>query len=186
MMRHIFRLFLALLVLSTTVIPASAQSDLGYFPVEELGILDQEDLEVDVNLQGSTLLIAAGALEDQDPRLKELVSSLTRVRVQVGNSERLDPQIVADRIAGAVSQLEAHGWVRIASVESDGEQIYVYSIDGSDGNVAGLTALVSDGAEEVVVANLAGSIDPVLLGTMISHLGEMDFDQFMSSDSSDD
>ena len=186
MMRHVFRLFLALLLLSTTVIPAAAQSDLGYFPVEGLGVLDQEDLEVDVNLHGSTLLIAAGALEAQDPRLKELVSSLTRVRVQVGNAERLDPQIVADRIAGAVAQLEAQGWVRIASVDSDGEKIYIYSIDGSDGNVAGLTALVSEGTEEVVVANLAGSIDPVLLGTMISHLGELDFDPFRASDSSND
>ena len=71
-------------------------------------------------------------------------------------------------------------------VVSEGEQIYLFSIDGSDGNIAGLTALVNDGGEEAVVANLAGSIDPVLLGSMLSHLGEMNFDQFKLGDFDDD
>ncbi len=181
-MRHTNRLFLVLLLLGTAVTPIAAQGGIGYYPVEELGILEPENLEVDVNLHGSTLLIAAGAMEDQDPRLKELVSNLTRVRVQVGSVEGLDPQVVADRIGSAVAQLEAQGWVRVVSVESESERIYIYSIDGSDGNIAGLTAMVSDGGEEAVVANLAGSIDPVLLGNMISRLGEMDLSQFIPGD----
>jgi len=182
MMRHINRFCFTMLLLGIAVIPAAAQDGIGVYPVEDLGILDQGNLEVDINLQGSTLLIAAGALQDQDPRLRDLVSNLTRVRVQVGSVESRDSQVVADRVNAAVAQLEAQGWVRVLRVESDNEQIYVYSIDGSDGNLAGLTVLVNDGGDEAVVANLAGSIDPVLLGSMMSHLGDMDLSQFIPGD----
>ncbi len=73
-----------------------------------------------------------------------------------------------------------------AEKSSRTERIYVYSVDGADGRIAGLTALVSDGGDEAVVANLAGSIDPVLFGSVIGRLGEMDLDQFFSVDSDHD
>ncbi len=183
---QVTRLGLALLVLTITVIPAAAQDTRGVYAVEDVGILDPANLEVDINLEGSSLKIAAGAMQDQDPRLRELVSNLTRVRVQVGSVEGMDQRIVADRISAAVSQLEALGWVSVVRVVSASEQIYLFSIDGSDGNLAGLTALVNDGGDEAVVANLAGSIDPVLLGSVMSHLGEMNFDQFKLGDFDDD
>ncbi len=186
MKRHVIRLSLALFLLAIAVNPAAAQDTLGTYPVEDLGILDPANLEVDINLEGSTLKIAAGAMQDQDPRLQELVSNLTRVRVQVGSIEGMDQRVVTDRIAAVAAQLEAQGWVPVVRVVSEGEQIHIFSIDGSDGNIAGLTALVNDGGDEAVVANLAGSIDPVLLGSMISHLGELDFDQFILGDSDDD
>lgn len=186
MKRHMIRLSLALALISLAVNPAAAQSTLGFYPVEDLGILDSSALDVDVNLEGSSLKIAVGAMQDQDPRLQELVSNLTRVRVQVGSTEGVDQQIVADRIGAAVAQLEAQGWVPVVRVVSESEQIYVFSIDGSDGNIAGLTLLVNDGEEEGVVANLAGSIDPVLLGSTISHLGEMDLSSFMEGIADDD
>ena len=165
--------------------PAAGQG-LGYFPVEELGIVDPANLEVDINLEGSTLQIAAGAMQDQDPRVRDLVSNLTRVRVQVGSSEGRDPIIVAERIAAAAAQLEAQGWSRIISVEDDGDKVYVYSIDRGDGTIAGLTALVGSEDEEVVVANIAGSIDPVLLGAAMSRMHTMDLSQFIPADGDDD
>jgi Domain of unknown function (DUF4252) len=185
MKRHAICLSLALLLIAVAANPAAAQDTLGVYPVEDLGILDPATLEVDVNLSGSTLKIAAGAMQDQDSRLLKLVSNLTRVRVQVGSVEGMDQRIVADRIGEAVAQLEAKGWVSVIRIETDGEQIYVFSIDGSGGNIAGLTALVNDGGDEAVVANLAGDIDPVLLGSMLSHLGEMDFDQFILGNDDD-
>jgi hypothetical protein len=63
---------------------------------------------------------------------------------------------------------------------------HVFSIDGSNGNIAGLTALVNGDDEEAVVANLAGSIDPVLLGSMMSHLGGLDLNRFVPGESDDD
>ena len=166
-------------------IPVAAQG-LGYYPVEELGILDPGALEVDINLEGTTLQIAAGAMQDQDPQLRKLVSNLTRVRVQVGSAQGLDGGLVSQRIDDAVAQLEAKGWARIISVEDGGEKVYVYSIDVGDGTIAGLTALVNAGDEEIVVANIVGSIDPVLLGSAMSKMHTMDLSQFMPSDADDD
>ncbi|MBD3851445.1 MAG: hypothetical protein IFK93_09120, partial [Acidobacteria bacterium] len=42
---------------------ASAQS--GYYPIEEMGIFADGDLEVDVDLSGAMLRVAAGAMENQ-------------------------------------------------------------------------------------------------------------------------
>jgi hypothetical protein len=78
--------------------PITAQG-LGYYPVEDLGILDSSDLEIDINLEGSTLQIAVGAMQDEDPRIKDLVSNLTRVRVQVGEPEGLDPGVRRGRFS---------------------------------------------------------------------------------------
>ena len=96
--------------------------------------------------------------------------------------EGIDPAVVADRIAGAVIQLESQGWTRVVRVENGFEQVYVYSMDGGNGTIAGLTALVNDGGDEAVVANIAGAIDPVLLGSMMTRLGDIDFDKFMPDD----
>jgi len=178
------RIFIPAVVLCFFIaIPVAAQG-LGTYPVEELGILDPGTLEVDINLEGTTLQIAAGAM--QDPQLRKLVSNLTRVRVQVGSAEDLDGGLVSQRIDDAVAQLEAKGWARIISVEDGREKIYVYSIDVGDGTIAGLTALVNAGDEEIVVANIVGSIDPVLLGTAMSKMHTMDLSQFFPSDTDDD
>ena len=37
----------------------------GYFPIEEMGILAKDDLEVDINLEGAMLQVAAGAMQEE-------------------------------------------------------------------------------------------------------------------------
>jgi len=185
-MRRTSRFCLCLVLLAGFATPIFGQSTLGVFAVEDLGVLDPEHLDVDIDLEGTTLQIAAGAMEDQDPRLMELVSNLTRVRVQAGDVEGLDHQVVADRVSAAAAELLRTGWRQLIRVEDADEKIYIFSVDGPDGRIAGLTALVSEGGKEAVVANLAGSIDPVLLGSVMARLGEVDFDQLISMGSGED
>lgn len=158
--------------------PVAAQG-IGAYPVEELGLIDPDKLDVDINLEGAGIQIALGAMQDQDPRLIDLVSGLTRVRVQVGKAAQLDPSLVIDRINDAKAQLEAKGWMRMIQVEDDSERVYIYSMDSGAGRIAGITALVHEGAEEVVVVNIAGDLDPILLGSMLANMGEMDLSGFM-------
>ena len=71
-MRHsASTILIAVLLLALAVGPALAR-ERGYYPVEDLGIIDPGNLEVDVNLEQSTLLIAVGAMQEQDPKLMEL------------------------------------------------------------------------------------------------------------------
>jgi hypothetical protein len=158
--------------------PVAAQGT-GAYPVEELGLLDPDNLEVDINLEGTAIQIAVGAMQDQDPRLVDLVSGLTRVRVQVGRAAKLDPSLAIQRINDAKAQLEAKGWNRMVQVEEGSESIYIYSMDSGGGRIAGITALVQEGAEEAVVVNIAGDLDPILLGSMLANMGEMDLSGFM-------
>ena len=50
--------------------------------------------------------------------------------------------------------------------------MYLFGIE-SGGSINGLTVLVSDGGEEIVVANLVGTIDPVVLGRMLATIDKM-------------
>jgi len=114
----------SLLFVAGGVMAQSSTSHPGYFPIEELGILDPGQLEVDVNLEGAMLQLAAGAMEEEeeDAALVDLVTNLKRVRVQVGSIEKADPGAVASRIDDAVSRLEASGWDRIVRCRTKGNR----------------------------------------------------------------
>lgn len=179
------RIFISALLLTAAAAAPAAAQGLGVYPVEELGLLDPDSLVVDINLEGVAIQIAVGAMQDQDPRLVELVSGLTRVRVQVGPAAKVDPALFIDRINDAKAQIEAKGWMRLIQVEEDTERIYLFSLDSGNGRIAGITALVHEGTTEVVVVNIAGDLDPILLGRMLANMGDMDFSGFMSSESDD-
>lgn len=155
---------------------ASAQS--GYYPIEEMGIFAEGDLEVDVDLSGAMLRVAAGAMENQDERLAELVASLERVRVQVGNPSGVDAETVAQTMAAAQATLKGAGWQKILSVEENNEQVYLYALE-SAGNISGLTIFVNEEGEEVVIVNIVGDINPETLGRLIANMDDFDLDEIM-------
>jgi hypothetical protein len=157
---------------------ASAQS--GYYPIEEMGIFAPGDLKVDVDLSGAMLQVAAGAMENEDESLAELVTNLERVRVQVGLPSAVEGSAVARTFADAYASLEGAGWNKILAVEESTEQIYLYSLE-SEGNIVGLTAFVNDLAEGVVAVNIVGKIDPRTLGRLIATIEDFDLDGLMAA-----
>jgi hypothetical protein len=153
-------------------------SDPGYFPIEDMGVFKPGELEVDIDLQGAMLQVAAGAMQQEDAKgldadMAQLVQSLQRVRVQVGEPEAADPASVGERILGAVDELAATGWHQILKVEEDGELVVFFALE-SGGRIQGLTGMVSGGSEEVVLINLVGDVDPVLLGRCLSKIDRFD------------
>ena len=149
----------------------------GYFPSEEMGIFVQGDLEVDINLEGAMLQVAAGAMQedgeaDDSAAFVELVSGLDRVRVQVGSPSGADAAAIASSFEKAVSTLEAAGWNRILRVSEEDERVELFARDDG-GRIAGLTLLVNDGGDEVVLVNILGDIDPVLLGRVLAEADHM-------------
>ena len=153
---------------------ASAQVDTshpGYYPIEEMGILAKDDLEVDVNLEGAMLQVAAGAMleegEEDGEILSQLVAGLDRVRVLVGAPKSTDVSTIAKSFEDAIATLDSRGWNRIIKVTEGDEQVHLFARENGD-NIAGLTLLVSDGGDEVVLVNILGDIDPVVLGKMLA------------------
>jgi hypothetical protein len=152
----------------------------GYFAIEDMGVLAKDDLEVDVNLEGAMLQVAAGAMEEESSDLAEMVAQLERVRVLVGAPESADRAAVTASFNAAISRLETSGWDQILSVEEEDEQVYIFARE-IEGAIAGLTVLVNDSGEEIVVVNIVGNIDPRVLGRLIANMDEMpDLEQFMN------
>ena len=177
-MRKISVLIGVVLAVFTGFGGAQASAQTGYYPIEEMGIFAEGDLEVDVDLSGAMLRVAAGAMEHQDERLAELVANLERVRVQVGVPSGVDAATVAQKMAAAQATLGGAGWQKILSVEEGTEQIYLFALE-SAGNIAGLTAFVNESGEEVVVVNIVGDINPETLGRILAHMDDFDLEEMM-------
>lgn len=176
-MRKIFVAFGVLVIFLAGV--SAAQT--GFYPIEEMGIFAEGDIEVDIDLQSVMLQVAAAALQEENADLAKMVAGLDRVRFQVGSPSGADFSAIEGAFANAIADLKASGWNTILVVQEDEERVHLFGLE-SGGVISGLTILVSDGAEEVVVANLVGAIDPVALGKLIANLDEMpDFDMFMGS-----
>jgi len=168
-----------LIVLSGLAAAQAGTAHPGYFAIEDMGVLAKDDLEVDVNLEGAMLQVAAGAMEQENSDLAEMVSQLERIRVLVGAPESADGAAVTASFNAAVSRLETSDWKRIFSVEEEDEQVYIFARE-IEGAIAGLTVLVNDSAEEIVVVNIVGNIDPRVLGRLIANMDEMpDLDELM-------
>jgi hypothetical protein len=181
--------FLVMLAVSMTAAAGSASAQVldnhpGFYPIEAMGLLAADEMEVNVDLQGAMLQVAAAAMqeENEDADLAQLVSKLERVRVQVGLPHPDRAASVGTGFDRAVGELEGSGWKRILSVLEEDEQVYLHARE-REGMIVGLTAMVNDGGEEVVLVNVVGSIDPVLLGRVIGKLGELPgLERFVGAD----
>ena len=176
---------MALAAMLMAVGTATAQVDMnrpGYYPIESMGVLAKGDLEVDIDLQGAMLQVASSAMQAQeggDADLVQLVSGLERVRVQVGTPKGADSSTVADAFDQAIASMEGKGWSRILRVVDEGEQVFVFALENA-GRIAGLTALISDEGEELVLVNVVGTIDPVVLGKVLAKIDRLPkLEQFM-------
>lgn len=180
MRRKMWAFGVSLLFVAGAVAAQTPTNHPGYFPVEELGILADGEIEVDVNLEGAMLQLAAGAMREDDTGedLVDLVSNLERVRVQVGSIERMDAATVVQRIDDAADRLTTLGWSRMVKVQEDDELVYVFAREDA-GSIVGLTVLVNDGGDEAVVVNIAGRIDPAMLGRIMSMDDMPDLEKYM-------
>lgn len=184
-MRKLNAIAIAVVVVLLVTGTAGAQagsSHPGYYPIESMGVLAKGDLEVDIDLTGAMLQVAAGAMQSEngeDGDLAQLVAGLERVRVQVGEPQGADASTIAHSFETAISTMEGAGWSRILRVVDEEEQVYVFARENA-GRIAGLTALINDENEEIVLVNLVGDIDPVVLGRVIAKADRLsDLERFI-------
>jgi hypothetical protein len=167
--------------LAGTAAAQTGSSHPGYYAIEEMGIFAAGDLEVDVDLKGAMLQAVASSMEGQEGDLAEVVTGLERVRVQVGSPQKADASAVNNAVGDAVAALESSGWDRILRVEEEDEQVFLFARE-SEGMIVGITVLVNDAGEEVVLVNVVGSIDPVTFGKALAKMDQMpDLDELMEA-----
>ncbi len=160
------------LLAAAAVAEQPVQRHPGYFPLEEMKLFDAEEMEADVDLTGATLQMVAGAAEEKDPNLAELVGQLERIRVRVGPIAASDRAAAEAEFQKAITQLEAAGWSPILKVNAEETLVRMYTRE-DEGQVVGLTVLVSDDFEEAVLVNIVGRLDPRLIGKLIASMDEL-------------
>ncbi len=154
----------AVLLLSVLLgaVGASAQDEAdshpGFFPLDDLGLVDPDLANVDVNLRGAMLRLVGTAMLQEEPELSDLVGTLAGIRVLVTEADSLDIDEVTAAIGRATSRLDDLGWQRIVRVRDDDEQVHVY-LRELEGQIEGMTVIVYEPGSELTLVNLAGSVD---------------------------
>lgn len=147
----------ATLVLSVVGCGITApRSNEGYADLDSLGMMDT-DRVISLSIGPALLRFAANHVDD-DPEVQELLRSLDGVRVRVYEVDG-DAARVAGRMDRMSTKLQDDGWVPVMLVRQEEEQVHVL-MRTVDGQIKGMTVLVLDGADEAVIVNLMGEIEP--------------------------
>jgi hypothetical protein len=128
---------------------------------------------VDVSLNGSTLQFAAKFLDSSDPeeaKVKKLLVGIEGIYIRHFEFKQ-DGQWTQADMESVRTQLKAPEWSRIVGYKSaeEGENADIY-IRTENKKVSGV-AILSTGAREFTVVNIAGSIDLDSLADLSGHLG---------------
>lgn len=162
MRKSVFLSILLLVLAAPGAFAQKAALQSGALPLDDLGLFPEEELSVEINLDGFLLRMVAESLKLEDPDLSSLLADLRSIRVQVlplkdGNTPR-----VRSGIDRAVRWLEGQGWKSTVRVRQRGEETHIY-LKEAGGKVMGMTVLAMDG-DEAVVVNIAGRFNPADLG----------------------
>ena len=131
-------------------------SNEGYADLDSLGMMDT-DRVISLSIGPALLRFAANHVDD-DPEVQELLRSLDGVRVRVYEVNG-DAARVAGRMDRMSTNLQDDGWEPVMQVRQQDEQVHVL-MRTVDGQIKGMTVLVLDGADEAVIVNLMGEIEP--------------------------
>ena len=147
----------SILVLSVSACGLTApRSNEGFADLESLGMTDT-DRVMNLSLGPTILHFAAGHVDDE-PEVRELLRSLDGVRIRIYEIDG-DVSRVAQRIDRMSGHLQQDGWEPVMLVREEDEQTHML-LKTVDGQIRGMTVLVSDGDSEAVVINLMGTIEP--------------------------
>ena len=110
---------------------------------------------------GPTLLRFAAAHTEDDPETRELLRGLDGVRIRIYEIDG-DAGRVAGRIDRMGLKLRGQGWEPVAVLQEEGETVHMLVKvvgEGAGQRIAGLTVLVAERTEAVVV-NVMGDLRP--------------------------
>lgn len=139
------------------------RGDDGFADLDSLGMGDT-DRTLALSI-GPTLLNFAARHVDNDPEAEALLRGLDGVRVRMyaidGDGER-----VARRLERMSRKLQNEGWEPVALIREPGEQVHMLVKSRQD-RILGLVVMVCDSAEEVVLVNLMGDLQPQMFGDVM-------------------
>lgn len=151
------------LVLAILVFPATlvAQFDVdhpGYFPIEDLGIFSEEDINLEINLPGAMLKFIAAAMDEDDPAIARATENLESIRVRGAELDGAGLERARSGFQNAAQKLKSAGWSAMVRVREENEEVFVFFKE-QEGKMLGLTVFTLED-DEAMMINLVGNIDP--------------------------
>jgi len=169
----------------TKVQPSKGTKDLpGYVEFDHSKMTGALKPNVSVMLEGAMLKMAAAASAEANTPITALLEQLKLVQVKVFEGIQGGDWMSLSQFAiKKIAELKEGGWTPVVSVPEEEERVDVL-VKSSDDSIQGLVVLVVE-KDEVVLVNLAGDIDPTVMGGMLGKLGagvftgEFDFEHFL-------
>lgn len=166
-------LLLCLVLLSAGAASAGAQapapsaalsSEPGFVDPAKLDIYNrEEDLTVEVNLQGPLVQFVAEAAKAADPELSSALAKIKSVVFQLYKPKAVDLAEIRSRVARNASLLEGRGWQRVVWMR-EGNTVHHIYLKSAGNRIVGLTALFVDKDSQFGFINIAGEVDPAQIG----------------------
>ncbi|WP_412067628.1 DUF4252 domain-containing protein [Rubrivirga sp. IMCC43871] len=180
---------LILAALAAFAIPLSAQPISG----ADLDALFGSEPQVEINLQGSLLRLAAAAARTDEPEAALMLDGLRRVTVRVYPAAATERSLAINHFSEVGRRFEADGWMTLVrvrsipgtSVEDDGD-VWVYVRDAGDAFDGMAVLAVDPDDNNAVFVLIDGTIDPTQVGALSQRFGRVDIDGDWNDDDDDD
>ena len=179
------RLLLSALGALAFALPAAAQPVVG----ADLDALFDSEPQVEVNLRGSLLRLAAAATREDEPETAAMIDGLEGITVRIYPAPAAERTLAVDRLSGIATRFESDGWltlVRVRSlpdspVEDDGD-VWVFVRD--EGDVFGGLAVMAydDDDENAVFVLIDGIIRPDDIGALTRRFSTVNVDYDADAD----
>ena len=121
---------------------------------------------VEVNVPTGLITLAARLVEREQPDVAKLLSSIKLVRVNVIGMDAENRDGLQKRAQKVREDLGGKGWDRIVTALEKDQDVSIYLKMTDKGAVQGLAAVVIQGKEHAVFANVVGDIKPEQLAML--------------------
>lgn len=138
------------------------QVDFGTFTPPKGG----EGQFVEVNVPTGLITLAARLVEKDQPEVAKVLSGLKLVHVNVIGIDAENRDELQQRAEKVRKELSGKGWERIVTAQQKNQNVSVYLKMADKDVVQGLAAVVLDGKEHAVFANVVGDIRPEQLAML--------------------
>jgi hypothetical protein len=121
---------------------------------------------VEVNVSASLISLASKLVEKDDPDVAKLLGGLKLVRVNVISLDDDNRAELQKRAQKITKDLASKGWEKVVTAHEKDQDVSVYVKMNDKGAIQGLAAVVLDGKDQAVFANVVGEIRPEQLALL--------------------
>lgn len=159
----------AALIVLTLITPASAQRqrrsrDAARHPGFVDGsafaeLADDDDNVIEISIQGALLKMLTSAISEKNKELGEVLSGIVSINAVVVELDDESGDKAVRLARSTAEELKDDGWEQIIHVRQKGDANVAVLAHHDDDDIDGLVVLVVEGDDQVVFANIAGTID---------------------------